>query len=296
MKKTLTILALAALTAAAAHAEDRFAVKAHVDFGIGSPYSVKSAIKDITSSGKHSNDYGVDFGYTFMKLGAFRLSANTGICITPGNQTLVAGPMDYNYATDGSADKDGNAYIRYTETGSISQKYNTTQLTVPLYADVDWRLHRRFSLFAQAGVRFGFNVNSKTSATSGTVSSYGVYPEYGDLVIDDDYINDFGTREVTSEMSGKVSARKFIPQLMIGFGARANIWKPLWAELNIGYRYGGNVLRCAGTKFGDGTVDADEALITYTPEDGTSLKSLSRALKSNNVSQFVVSIGLIYKF
>lgn len=295
MKRTLTILALAAFSVAATHAEERFSVKAHVDFSIGSPYSVKSAVKDITSSGKHSNDYGVDFGYTFLKLGAFSLSANTGICITPGNQTLVAGPMEYNYANDGSADIDGNPYIRYTETSSISQKYNTTQLNIPLYVDVDWRLHRRVSLFAQAGMRFGFNVNSKTSSTSGTASSYGVYPEYGDLVIDEG-INDFGTQELTSEMSGKVSARKFIPQLMIGFGARANIWKPLWAELNIGYRYGGNVLRCAGAKFGDGTVSTDEALITYTPEGGTSLKSLSKALKDNNVSQLVISIGLIYKF
>lgn len=296
MKKAIALLALAAMTIAAARGEERFSVKAHVDFCLGSPYTLKSAAKDITSKGSHSNDYGVDFGYTFLKVGAFRLSGNTGLVITPGNQTLVAGPMEYHYATDGSADQDGNPYIRYTETGTISQKYNTTQLNIPLYADIDWRLHRRISLFAQAGMRFGFNVSSKTASTSGTVTSYGVYPEYGDLVIDDDYINDFGTRDVTGAMSGKASVRKFIPQLMVGFGARVNIWKPLWAELNFGYRYGGNVLRCAGRDFGDGSVTADNALVTYTPEKGTLLKSLAKAVKSNHISQFVISIGLIYRF
>lgn len=287
---------MAETVSAQAEEKDRFMVKAHAGFALGSAYSTKSVSDLISTSRGRANDAGVDFGYTFFRRGKWGVSVNTGLAVTIGSQTLSATPLSYNYEAAGSADMDGDSYIRYVETSPLREKTKTTQLTLPLYLDADWQLHRRFSVFAQAGLRLGFKMNSKTTIGEASCTSYGVYPEYGNLVIDEDYLNDFGTRMLTTENSHDATLQNLTPQFMFGLGARVNLWKPLWAELSLSYRYGGDVLKCDGKALENGRVTEDDALVKYTVASGTRVENLTGYLSKDRVSQLSLSIGIIYKF
>lgn len=294
MKRIITAV-LIGMAAACAVSAQKFAVKPHAEIDLTSGFGYDSAIE---MTGKTATEeFGVDFGYTFMNKGGNRLEVNAGLGYRYFNTTLNAGDFGYDYSAPASADLDGNAYTRFCEVSGLRQKINTGYVTLPIYLQYAYRCTDWMEVHALAGIKLGFNTGASAKTVSGEVYSYGVFPEYDDLMIDAPYLDDFGTVTLAGRSTGKTSVNSLMASLMIGAGFDFRIYGPLWFDLGLRYNVGfTDVFRKgAGVSPGNGFT-ASTAPVTYTVADGTVLRSLSDYVTSGKFSPLSLNIGLTVRF
>lgn len=301
MKKHLIIstIALAAgISGALAQApkEERFAIKAYGTYPLTKALVTASNANCITGSDTQSYDLGVDFGYMFYKQDNWRLWVNVGVSVTPSRQTMTLSPTESSYEAGSEADEDGNSYVRYVETSALSQKVQSTYVGVPVYLDVDLRVHRLISVYGQIGFRAMFKATSTVSDIEGTTSAYGVYPEYDNLVIDDPIMNAFGHMTLRPEMAKPVETKSFVPEMMVGVGLRVNLYKPLWLDLGFSYRYSGDMVTGEKSAYPDGFMTDAVAPVTYTVAEGLRVNPPTHYLRGNHRNTMFATAGLIFKF
>lgn len=298
IKQTIMTAAMtaAALCAWASPTEGIFSVKAYGDFNLTRAYSLSSKSNCVNNSAKSSSDFGVDFGWMFYQVENCRFSANIGLSVSPGKQTLTLQPSEFNYSAGPEADMDGDSYIRYVTTSAISQTLKTIHVGVPIYVDADIRVHRIVSVYGQLGFNSMFNACTNAGAIKGKATAWGMYPQYDDLIIDAPLMNAFGETDLSKGMSAPVKAKTFVPELIAGLGVRVNVYEPLWVELGFNYRYSGNIYDCAKAPCPNGTVTPEASPVTYTAADGLRVKSPVDYLVSNRRNTLMLSLGLIYKF
>lgn len=293
MRKTVIAIITGAVAAAAPHASaQKFALKPHADISLGSPLSLKSAIE--LNPEALSNEFGLDFGYTFFQKHNNLLEVNAGLGYRYVNATLNAGNFGYEYSASPAADADGNAYIRFCEVSDMRQKLNTAYLTLPVYLRYAYRCTPWMEAHALAGLKLGFNTGSSVKTISGTVYSYGVFPEYDNLMIDAPYLDDFGDVSLTDRKNPEAKVNSFMASLLIGAGLDFRIYGPLWIDLGIRYDLG------LSDAFGKGITfsqpNADNVPVKYTVADGTTVRSLSDYITSSKLSPLSIDIGLTVRF
>lgn len=291
----MVALSLAGLTASAqAGATEDFAIKATADIGLGKAMSTGYALPGLSAKSS-SSDFGVDFGWTFWRQAQNSLEANIGLRYGRTSLKADVSDMDYHYAAPGSADMDNVAYIRYYELDDLHQKVVTDRLAIPLYLNYRYEINDRFSVHALAGMKLGFNVSSKIAQSGCKVYSYGVYPEYDDLMIDASYMNEFGSSTLGRDRAFKPETNTVTFSLMAGVGAEVHVWGPLSADLT--FRYEGavnNIYKSAKSRIT--TFEADNVPVSYTVAQGQKVKSLSDYLTSSKLSRISCAISLIYRF
>ena len=190
---------------------------------------------------------------------------------------------------------DGETYARYYELSGIHQKLDMGRLTVPVYLSYVYRCNSRLRLHADLGVRLGFKVCSKVSEVSGEGYSYGIYPQYDDLMIDAGYMNDFGTKSYAKETAALPEANAFSCSVLAGVGAEFRIYGQLAADLSLRYlggltdQYKPGFSRTVG-------FDGNDSPVTYTVAGGERMKALSDYFTSSRLSQLRLSLSLIYRF
>ena len=283
-------------TALHAQATDKesFAIKAGAGIGLGNTMAANknmAALSQKTGSG----DYGIDFGWTFWKKGSNRLEGNIGLNYTPVSTTFTLEGLNYQYSATADADMDGNAYTRFYELGEMRQKVLTGYFTIPIYVRYAYMVAKEIGLYADLGFRPGFKTSSKISSMSGTSYSYGVYPEYDDLMIDADYINDFGETNLSDASCMKPEANGFSMSMLIGIGAEFRIYGPLAADIGLRYDAGLTNLYKPEWNGDDNFVQAN-APVNYLVDKGQEVRSFTGFLKSSHLSQFSVRIALVYRF
>lgn len=273
--------------------KEQFVVKATGDIGIGNALTTDYAI-DGVSSKTSAHGYSVDFGWIFWQQNRHSLEANIGVGCSHIALTADCAKLDFNYFAPATADMDNETYIRYCQVSNLHQKLKTVRFVMPVYVSYRFKISKVFSVHALLGYKFGFNATSKIAESSGNVFSYGVYPQYDDLMIDASYMNEFGETVVGPGDTAKPKANKPTASLLTGVGAEATIWGPLSLGATLKYEWGMNDTFkpeiAKGTSF-----DANTAPVTYTVAEGQKVTPLTNYLSAKN-SRLSVAISLICRF
>lgn len=292
MKRIISAV-LIGIAAGGAISAQKFAVKPHAEIDLISGFGFGSSIEMSAKTG--SNEFGADFGYTFLNKAGNRLEVNIGLGYRYLNTTFTAGSFGYDYAAPADADEDGNPYIRFCDVGNLSQKINSGYLTLPVYLQYAYRCTDWLEVQALAGVKLGFNTGAKVNSTSGTVYSYGVFPEYDNLMIDAPYLDDFGEVNLAGREGGRPAANGMTALAMVGAGLSGRIYGPLWFDLGVRYNIGLNDVFEKGIE-SDGKFTEATAPVTYSVADGTTVKPLSDYLTKGKLSPLSLNIGLTVRF
>ena len=272
---------------------ERFAIKASAEIGLGNSISATSSINPLSSKATMGN-YGLDFGWTFWKRHNHRLEANIGVTYSPTGIELELGSLDYNYRAPATADMDGESYRRFYEIRNLHQKVSLGRVTLPIYLTYGYKCNEWFGLYADLGVRLGFKTNATISEVSGEAYSYGIYPQYDNLLIDESYLNDFGTTNLANTVYGEPECNGFSTSVLVGVGAEFSISKHLGADISV--RYNRGITNLFKEQYSGQDFTNVSAPINYSVSDGQQVKSLTEYLSSSKVSTISLRIALIYLF
>lgn len=300
MKKSI-ILSLIAVAcgamspqaAAQSTESEKFAIKASAEIGLGNSISTSSTIGS-SSTKATSGDYGVDFGWTFWKKQNHSLEANIGVAYSPTSVKSDLGSLDYNYEAPASADVDGDPYRRFYEISRMHQKVTSGRITIPVYLAYAYRCNEWLGVHADLGVRLGFKTSAKLSEVSGEAYSYGVYPQYDNLLINESYLNDFGTTNLAYAKYGEPACNVFSTSVLVGVGAEFRIYKYLAADLS--FRYNRGITNIFKGQYTGQNITHESAPVNYIVENGQQVKSMTDYLSSSKLNRFSLCIGLIYRF
>lgn len=298
MKKTIFFAMMAgglALAPSIAPAQN-FAIKAYDNIALGKQLSITEA-QPGQSSKSTGNAFGVDFGYTFWRKGAQSLEANIGIGYSFVSSKFAIDGLKYHYSAPAEADMDGNPYERYCEISGLTQKSTLGYFNIPLYIEYQYRPLKWLGLHAEAGFSFGFRTFSSIGGATGKIYSYGIFPEYDDLLIDEPYLDGFGERNLRDAGKGKLSAKPFEASVMCGAGLEFYVYEPV--SFVVGVRYNAGL-----TQIFNGSYDitnstaytAETAPVTYTVADGMQVKSLADYTTKSRLSPLSLHVGVNIRF
>ena len=300
MKKAiiLGLFAVACGAIAPQAAAQKFAIKGYDNIGLGNSMKVEKT-DDGQTSKSNFNAFGLDFGYTFWRKGGNSLEANIGFGYTSASAKIGIGDMSYHYSAPAYADEDGNPYERYYELTDLKQKASLGYLTVPIYLDYQYKPIKWLGLHAMVGVGLGFGLDStiSTGDVTGTAKAWGVFPEYDDLLIDEDYLDDFGVRNLAGRGSGKPDANKFAANLICGAGLEFYTYEPVSFEIGVRYNYGfTNAFKGKYEAPQNGTFTAETAPVTYTVAEGTQVRSLTDYTGGGRLQSLSLHLGINVRF
>ena len=287
--------AIAILTSLSANAQ-KYAVKAYGDIGLGKGISMTTALPGMTSKSS-SNAFGVDFGWTFWTKNANSLEANIGLGYRLASATFDIASMSYNYSAPATADEDGNPYQRYTNLSDVNQKVNLGYFNIPIYLQYQYRIAKWLGVHADFGFGLGFKCSDKVGATSGSAYSYGIYPEYDNLVIDADYLNDFGNSDLATAKSEKAEIPGFSASILAGAGFEFYVAGPV--SIDLGIRYNAGLTNAFGSKHtinSTSSITAETAPVTYSVKDGLQIKALSDYVTKSHLNPFSLHVGINVRF
>ena len=158
-----------------------FLLRPHFDLGLGG-LSIDG--KDVSTPSSSSFGFGVDFGLPLVESGSVKLNAFAGLGVNMSTIDLDYHPKD-SLPVDIKEDIDGDEYKRIYKGLSISQTLKLTELTIPVYADMELNLASGLSLYGDLGLRFNFNMSSSIDLGSVTVDEiYGRYSKYEGITLD----------------------------------------------------------------------------------------------------------------
>lgn len=290
------VMALAMLPAMVASAQEaeteKYAIKATADIGLGRALSLDYAIDGMTASSS-ANNFGVDFGMIVWNKDKHSIEANAGLWYGSTSLKTNLPAMDYHYSAPSDADMDGDTYLRYYELDGVYQKMRVDRISIPIYANYGYRINQALTLHAMLGFRFGFNITSKMNDSKADVFSYGVYPQYDDLMIDATYMNEFGSAQVGASASMD-KAKKFTPSFLAGLGAEYRVYGPFAVDLS--FRYEGAMSNLFSTADKITSFDATNSPVTYTVAEGQKLKALPYYFTKSKLSRFGIAISILYRF
>ena len=274
----------------------KYAVKAYGDLGLGTGISMSTEFPSMTTKSS-SNAFGIDFGYTFWEKNANSLEANVGIGYRIASSRIDISEFSYNYAAPAAADEDGNTYQRYTTLSDIEQKINLGYFNIPIYLQYQYRAADWLGIYADFGFGFGFKCNGSIGSTKGIAKTYGVYPEYDQLVIKADYVNDFGDNYLDEAATCKPHIKSFSASLLAGVGFEFYVSDPISFDLGVRYNPGlSEVFKGRYDINLHSNISAENAPVTYTVADGQKVKALSDYITRSRLNHFSLLIGLKVRF
>lgn len=291
------ITAMAMLPALAASAQDagstKYAIRATAEKSLGNALAIDYAVDGMSSSSS-AMDYGIDFGWKIWERNRNSIEANVGVGYGTTTINSYFPAMDYHYDAPAAADMDNDTYIRYYNLDGISQKTRVERITVPLYANYRHKFSKVFSLHALLGFRFGFNLRPKMLDSKCKVFSYGVYPQYDDLMIDASYLNEFGSADVY-RITTRPKSNTMTSAFLVGAGAEFRIFGPVSIDLSV--RYEGamsSLFRSLDQNIIE--FEAANAPVTYTVAEGQRMISLPSYFTLSLYSKCSAAVSLLYRF
>ena len=251
---------------------------------------------DVKSS---ETSIGLDLGYIFPTKGIVKIGFFVGAGYSMSKFELGVDQLNYNYAAGPDADMDRDNYNRYYELSDVKQTIKINSLVIPVYFDFDFRLARRFSIYAQGGVKGYMKMDSKASDMTADAYIYGIYPQYENLRLEETWLNDFGRKTLSSSYVNELEVKSFSFDAFAGLGFRVHIAGPLMLDCGVNYQFGiTDCISNSGTLFrpSGGSISASEALVTYTVSGGEHMRSMTDAFKSVKRQGLKLNVGLMFKF
>lgn len=271
-------------------AQPKFAIKPHVNIGLGDPYKIMG--EHIDNQKSSAVEFGLDFGYNVYSNEWFNIYAYAGFGVEKSTIEITQAGLSYQYETD--QDVDGDTYIRKYENINLSQKVGLNDLIIPVFAEIEYPVFNKFYAYADLGIRFSFSGNSSVSSVNGTYSVSGLYPQYGNMVLGGvSEINGFTSHGTISDKNcaaynierNKSNNIKLLAQI----GARYNVWDQLFIDLSLGYiRSFKTVLTTDGESYANYPIH-------YTLESGETFNAFASESRQL-INKFSINIGVMYKF
>lgn len=297
-KYMILAAAMFSLSAASAQSNDneKFVIRATADMGIGNALYVDPSVENMKVSSK-ANDYGIEFGWRIWHQKRHSMEANVGLGYGSSIMKASIPKMQYHYSAPATADMDGDTYIRYYDIDGIQQRIRTERITLPLYVNYRYKCSKIFSINALFGFKFGFNFSSKIVDSNVNLFSYGVYPQYEDLLIDASYMNCFGASSLGPDDTLKPRINFFTSAFIFGLGGELRIWGPLSVGATIRYE-GAMMDTYKSINSTIVTFDASNAPVTYTVADGQKVVALPNYMTVSKMSRpsYAVSLSAILRF
>lgn len=273
----------------------RFAIKATADFGLGKSLDLDPGLEGLGAKSDSFTDYGITLGWRIWQKGRHSMEVNIGAGHGRIPLAFDAASLDYSYNAPADADMDNESYIRFYELDALHQKVTVDRISVPLYFNYNFQACRWIGLHAMIGYKFGVNYSPEISQTDGKAFSYGVYPQYDNLMIDAGYMNGFGVTSLSAGQVGKPSVNRFTSSLLFGAGVEFRIWGPVYVDASCWYEAGmTDIYRGFSSDIGE--MSEADAPVTYTVAQGQRMKSLTEYLTLSKLSRFSVSGSLIFRF
>lgn len=184
---------------------------------------------------------GLDLGYIFPSKGCVKWGFFTGAAL---RQTSIKSiyKHELNFS-EKCKDGDDDEYIRrYTVNGMV---YHTkiNQLYFPAYFDMDIRCSNSFSLYFDFGAKVYWTFLDPTTDFSANYSVKGEYPQYGGVVLDENFFEDFNmdgfvnNAPISSEKTYNSRNSEFSIDAFAGFGFRVRLYKDLYIDLGVNYQH-----------------------------------------------------------
>ena len=274
----------------------RWALKGYDNIGLGNPISINESQPGQTAKSDY-NSFGIDLGYTFWRKGPHSLEANLGVGYTISHATFRIPDMSYHYNAPTIADEDGNEYVRYYELSNLRQKTSMAYLNIPLYLEYQYKPLSWLGIHAEVGFNFGIRTKGSVDRIDGTAKAWGVFPEYDDLLIDQDYLDDFGIRNLYGSPTDKPAMKGFNGSIMCGAGFEFYTYEPVSFELGVRYYAGlSNSFSGKYSVANPGEFTAENAPVFYTVADGTQVRSLADYTGKSKLSPLSLHLGINVRF
>lgn len=273
---------------------ERFAFKGSSAISLGNAISLSSPL-ELSTNLSSVKDFGIDFAYKAWECQKMNLELNLGIGYERITTKLGIADLSYNYLAGAYADEDGDNYIRFYELTDIRQNLNVEYFTIPIYASYNFRLGKWVTLHADAGIQIGFKLSDKLEYCSGDCRTWGVYPEYDDLLVDSPWINGFGHTTLGKDNTMDVETTVFTSSAIVGLGAEIKLAGHVYLDLGARYAVGfTNVYN--GTIFQIKPTTAENALVTYTVAGGECVRPISSYANKSSLRQLALKAGIVIRF
>lgn len=273
--------------------------KLHYEFSLLDHYNIKLT-DDRIKTESSSHEFAVDFGYVFPSASMFKVGLFLGVGAAMNNISMELESLDYVTSTDGAADIDGDKYKRYYSLKNISQKFTSTDFVIPFYVDCEIRFSKWVSMYADLGVKAYLNMVSAVKEFRADYSTYGVYPTYDNLVLDErSGINGFTNGSVLDEgdLVNEFKPQVFSIDAFGSLGFRANIVKGLQFTCGVSYQLGLTNYFAPVENVLDSNGKLGNAWVEYTAEnDRENVRNMVEAATSFKRQSLKLNVGLILKF
>ena len=281
-------------------------LKPHYNIGVV-PFGKKTTSGMAISKAIH-HEVAVDLGYLAPSKGLFQWGIYVGVGFAASSAVFSIDSLDYHYQAGADADIDGDEYIRYYAMRDVTQQLQMKDLTVPVYVDLNFHVHDWVSVYVDLGIKNYLNLSATLSNVSGTYSTWGVYPQYSDLLLDHTTgLSQFvlqGTEFSTPSISTSPKMNMYSLDLLTAAGVRVKLkdkqFFPLFFDFSIGYQHSLlSPYKNAGAHMLSeiqGNVDAQKALSTYTTANGEAILPLTDFVSVLQRKMVTLNFGITYKF
>lgn len=266
----------------------RLRVKPHFACTAGPAFKVNSPV-DFTEKKSFGYELGVDLGYT-IPVGPVTLGLFTGLAYSHSSLNLATGGIEYSYET---SNESGQGYIRNYSISRLSEGVAYSDISIPLYVNVDYKVAPDWLLSFNLGMKL--YMNGKTTVTpyhvTAEVSATELVPGPFDALgtVDGDY--------TAFLFPTTYSRNNFDTSLVTGLGVNYNVYDGLvFVYAKIGFEYGLNDIHTSSNR---PIYDEDGNYpLVYTIYDGgmnVATQSLWNCISFKRLA-FWPEIGVMFKF
>lgn len=265
--------------------------------------SVSDNKEIISVSDNKEMSFGVDVGYVFPSTSKFYFGIFTGLNMSSNNFTMNMAPDVKSNITDienCTADEDGDTYTRHyvLKGNGVSQQLKATNLTIPVYGDLEYQLTPLLSAYADLGVLIRMSSGTWSAHIDGYETS-GIYSQYGGVEIKGDVnLNGFGSWDPRDmEVYEEDMENAMTIHALAGLGLRLNLSKSFAFDAGVQYLTGGKSWKMNSDKISS-VFDYTFPLNATTAEEKAQGDRVNLLRQSSGIKAgaFRVTASLIYKF
>ena len=271
--------------------DKRFAIKPHLNIGLGDVYKVIG--ENIAKQSASTLEFGLDFGYNVYSNQWISIYAYLGIGVEKGSIKIEQNGLNYEYKTD--QDVDGDTYTRKYKDVNVSQELGLNDLTLPVYVEVEYPLPlvKKLYAYGDLGIRASFPGKSSVKSVSGNYKVTGAYPQYGDMELGPSSgINGFTNNGVLSEsnvVSYNIERDKSSVKLFCQLGLRYNVWNEFYVDVACGYLHSFKSTQSSSSEI------SDNYPLHYDVNTGETFNAFANESK-HLINKFSINVGIMYKF
>lgn len=220
----------------------RVMIKPYAEFPIASFLTYDSPVIPMKGGSAKMNQFGLDFGFRLWSKESNSLWLDYGVSYRELHAKASLNNYSYSYFSPSWTEEDGNDFYRYVTINEMNQNLKALLIGIPVYFSFKHNFSKRISIHAELGANIDlmFEIHPRMGKLSG--SSYGIYPEYGDLMIDSPTINGFGPFDNNDQNiviyqwdRDDVTVNA---SLLLGIGAEVWIAGPLSLDVTLRYNQG----------------------------------------------------------